>query len=495
MILKSSQALSVNPIGNIVIVVASVSMVAAAMNPEWIAGGEAGQYQNTDSAMFNAQVDTLIGELNSGKSTPKQKHDAQYELGELYYSAGDLNQALGYWSGMAVTYSQLSSTLDSASADYLVDDGAFMTLVVRHELGDTQVAYDGVAGFRQAFPGSNRIPESYFFEAGLLAALGQPKNAITAYQSVVATYPTTEFAGPSLYEMGQLHLSGDQREDAKAAFRSVIQDYPNSLAFRPALSSLNGVLVGDAIGGCCSGNCCHGGGGGVTPVIINEVVSNLGLLLGGGSDGHLLSGGVTSARLLDFADFCHRPIDQIGIGNVGLYGNLIQGMNDADPNAPETTEVRLIYGKQLFASDRDAGIAEIRSAIDVAVATSESELEFDGRHLLIRLLGSSEYFPTVGEEIEIALASVSDDGQRGELLLEKGFHLWRLGDLDGAIEVFEALSTNLASGFERRISALNFIADLYDEMGDRDSADVTRQKISQMSAPTWNNLGNNTIAP
>ncbi len=495
MIRKSFRALSINSIGKIVVIVVSVSMVATAMNPEWMAGGEAGQYQNIDSATFNAQVDTLVDTLNSGKSSPKQKHSAQYELGELYYSTGDLNQALAYWSGMATTYAELSATLDSASAEYLVDDGAFMTLVVRRDLNETQQAYDGIAGFRQAFPNSNRIPESYYFEAGLLATLGQPNDAITAYQFVVTTYPTTEFAGPSLFEVGQLHLAGDQREDAKTAFRSVIQNYPNSTVFRPALATLNNVLTIDAIGGCCSGNCCHGGGGGVTPGVVNEVLVNLNSLLGGGSDQYLLNGGVASARLIDFADFCHRPIDPIGIGDVGLYGGLVEGMASADPNAPETTEVRFIYGKHLFATDEGAGIAEIRSAIGVAVATSESDLEFDGRHLLIRLLASSENFPLAGDEIEIALASIADPAKESELLLEKGFHLWRLGDQDGAIEVFDAVSTNLASGFERRISALNFIADLYDEMGDRDLADSTRQKASQMSAPTWNHLGNNTIVP
>ncbi len=451
-----------------VAILLAVCIVSLAMNP-WDSqapfpdnGGTSGPY----SEHVSREVESLERIVSNPAESLLSRHTAQYELGQLYFSLGNIDEAIHYWGPMEIEYSDLSHTVSPADPAYLVDDAVFMALVVRRMQGELEPVLNDLQAFMTEYPQSNRAADALYGIGEVFVELDKDYEAIAAFTQLIADYPESTLAPDAANHLGHTYERIGDIAAATEAYRSVRDDYPHSTAIRDSLFSLNGIIIDQTVGGCCSGNCCHNGGIGIgVGIAYSEVRDNLDMLLQGPADQHTMSGGIDAVRFIDFAHFCLRPspIDPIGLGN--LYGNVLGQMSSVNPSAPETIEVGLLYGKQLFHTSHSDGLTEIRKGIDMAEGAGHAELEFKGRHLLIRLLGADGDFQQVHHEIDAAIEAAPNSAAKGELYLERAFAQWQVGDLDGAAEILNEVANESDYSDEQRDSAKTYLIDVKRAMG------------------------------
>lgn len=170
---------------------------------------------------------------------------AQYNIGDSYYNAGEYDRAIEEYTRVlegypgssyileainGIQFAQLSAGESDSSTDVLesfldenptsetADRLRFRQAENTLQSGDYQAA---VADFRQYLRITNNqsmMPEAYFNLADAYQRMNQPDDAAEAYRTIINEFPNSDRMAPALAELGQLLLEREEYSEARTIF-------------------------------------------------------------------------------------------------------------------------------------------------------------------------------------------------------------------------------------------------------------------------------------
>lgn len=173
---------------------------------------------------------------------------AQYNIGDAYYNAGDYERAIEEYSYVleqyprseyiieainGIQFAQLSAGYEDESTDVLeqflnenptsatADRLRFRQAENTLQSGDYEAA---VAEFRQYLRITNnesQMPDSYFNMADAYLRLDDKDGAADAYRTIIEDFPNSERAAASMAELGQIYLDTGEYEQAKQVYENL----------------------------------------------------------------------------------------------------------------------------------------------------------------------------------------------------------------------------------------------------------------------------------
>lgn len=173
---------------------------------------------------------------------------AQYNIGDSYYNAGDYERAIEEYTRVlegypgstyileainGIQFAQLSSGREDQSTDVLenfLDDNPTSSTADRLRFRQAENTLQSgnyeaaVSEFRQYLRITNNeamMPEAYFNLADAHLRMNQPDEAAEAYRTIVDDFPDSDRAAPALAELGQILLDKDDYNDARSAFEQL----------------------------------------------------------------------------------------------------------------------------------------------------------------------------------------------------------------------------------------------------------------------------------
>ena len=105
--------------------------------------------------------------------------------------------------------------------------------------GDLESARDGFDRFIAQFGDHPRNIEAHYHRARLNYSLGEYHQAIESLATFRERYPTSDFVGNSYYWSGEAHLALGERSEAMRMFRTVLEEYPLSFRVESARHKLS----------------------------------------------------------------------------------------------------------------------------------------------------------------------------------------------------------------------------------------------------------------
>ena len=175
---------------------------------------------------------------------------AQYNIGDAFYNAGDFERAIEEYENVlrnyprsnyileainGIQFAQLSSGLEDESTEYLeeflsenptsatADRLRFRQAENTLHSGD----YTGaVAEFRQYLRitnNENMMPEAYFNMADAYLRLNDNDGAAEAYRTIINEFPNSERAAPSMAGLGQIELQKSNYDAALQTYKELAE--------------------------------------------------------------------------------------------------------------------------------------------------------------------------------------------------------------------------------------------------------------------------------
>lgn len=175
---------------------------------------------------------------------------AQYNIGDAFYNAGDYDKAIEEYSRVleeypgssyileainGIQFAQLSAGESDSSTDVLesfLDDNPTSETADRLRFrqaentlqsGDYEAA---VSEFRQYLRITNNqsaMPEAYFNLADAYQRMDKNEEAMEAYRTIINDFPDSDRAAPSLAELGKLLQDSERYDEAKAVFEQLAE--------------------------------------------------------------------------------------------------------------------------------------------------------------------------------------------------------------------------------------------------------------------------------
>jgi len=199
---------------------------------------------NYDQAVeeFNTVIERFPGTEWAARS--------QYNIGDAYYNAGDYERAVEEYENVlrnyprsnyiieainGIQFSQLSAGMDDRSTGFLEDfldenptSATADRLRFRQAENTLQSGdYSGaVAEFRQYLRITNNeemMPEAYFNMADAYLRLNDNEGAAEAYRTIINEFPNSERAAPSMAELGQIELQKSNYNAALQTFNELAE--------------------------------------------------------------------------------------------------------------------------------------------------------------------------------------------------------------------------------------------------------------------------------
>jgi TolA-binding protein len=173
---------------------------------------------------------------------------AQYNIGDSYYNAGEYDRAIEEYTRVlegypgssyileainGIQFAQLSAGEEDSSTDVLesfldenptsetADRLRFRQAENTLQSGDYEAA---VADFRQYLRITNSqsmMPEAYFNLADAYQRMNQPENAAEAYRTIINEFPDSDRAAPAYAELGQILLENEEYSEARTIFEEL----------------------------------------------------------------------------------------------------------------------------------------------------------------------------------------------------------------------------------------------------------------------------------
>jgi tetratricopeptide (TPR) repeat protein len=173
---------------------------------------------------------------------------AQYNIGDSYYNAGEYDRAIEEYTRVlegypgssyileainGIEFAQLSAGESDSSTDVLesfldenptsetADRLRFRQAENTLQSGDYEAA---VSDFRQYLRITNNqsmMPEAYFNLADAYQRMNQPDDAAEAYRTIVNEFPDSDRLAPALAELGQILLEREEYSEARTVFEEL----------------------------------------------------------------------------------------------------------------------------------------------------------------------------------------------------------------------------------------------------------------------------------
>lgn len=105
--------------------------------------------------------------------------------------------------------------------------------------GQWALAINGFETYIRTFPKTEKADDAQFYIGEALQLDGKFKEAIVAYDKVIADYPTGDKVPDAYYKRGLMYSRLQQPDKARESFETVMKTYPNSEASRLAKQVLD----------------------------------------------------------------------------------------------------------------------------------------------------------------------------------------------------------------------------------------------------------------
>ncbi len=178
---------------------------------------------------------------------------AQYNIGDAYYNAGEYEQAIEEYRNVlegypgsryiieainGIQYAQLSAGDEDSSTDVLegfLNENPTSTTADRLRFRQAENTlqsgnYEGaVAEFRQYLRITNNeelMPEAYFNLADAYLRMEEPENAADAYRTIINDFPDSDRTAPALAELGQILLEKEEFQEAEEIYQNLADQEP-----------------------------------------------------------------------------------------------------------------------------------------------------------------------------------------------------------------------------------------------------------------------------
>ncbi|WP_348760426.1 tol-pal system protein YbgF [uncultured Salinisphaera sp.] len=181
---------------------------------------------------LNGQVDTLQYQLDQQKQGQRDlyqdidKRLAKLESGATPAGSGADNGASGASAG-------------NANVDPAVQS-AYMAGFNKLKDGDYPAAIDAFKKFVQDNPETALTPNAWYWMGEAYYVQQKPDAARQSFETVVNRFAASPKVADSLYKIGLIQASSGENDNAKATFKRVVSQYPDSDAASQAKSRLSG---------------------------------------------------------------------------------------------------------------------------------------------------------------------------------------------------------------------------------------------------------------
>lgn len=155
--------------------------------------------------------------------------DAHNRIGDTYYFSRNFAEAERFYSA--------ASNLNPASADYAAYQKAFVMGLQRNYVGKISALDE----LMRAFPSSHYYDDALYEKSRALVMLNRESEAVFVLNKLVNDFPQSPLARQGGVQLGQLHYNASQYQQAVAAYKTVIKNFPGSEDARAALQSLETV--------------------------------------------------------------------------------------------------------------------------------------------------------------------------------------------------------------------------------------------------------------
>lgn len=155
--------------------------------------------------------------------------DALNRLGDCYLYNRNYSESERYYS-QAVN-------VNPSTADYAEFQKAFVKGLQRDYAGKVSALNNMMA----KYPESEYYDDALYEKSRALAMQGNDGAAIAPLEKLLADFPKSNLASQTGVQLGQLYFNTDNPQKAIAAYKQVINNYPNTEDARIAVQSLEGV--------------------------------------------------------------------------------------------------------------------------------------------------------------------------------------------------------------------------------------------------------------
>ena len=157
--------------------------------------------------------------------------DALNRIGDCYFNARSFVKAESYYSKAA--------SISPNTADYALFQAAYVTGLQKNYSG--KIAK--LESLLSKYPKSEYTDDALYEMGRSYLMMENDGKAISTYQRLLDTKPTSALARKAALEIGMINFNGKEYDQAISAFKSVIAKYPGSEESYTALESLETVYI------------------------------------------------------------------------------------------------------------------------------------------------------------------------------------------------------------------------------------------------------------
>jgi len=165
---------------------------------------------------------------------------AQFYLGSCYYRTEDYSLAIAEFKKLLSIYP--TSLLADDAEYYIPLCNYFMSLGPTLDQENTQLAIEGFTSFLDYYPESpyvprakrylsicqNKLAEKTYRNGCIYVKLGQYQPALIYLNEVLDKYRDTEWAGRSLFEIGEIYQKQGEPSKALEKYKELVNDFPEN---------------------------------------------------------------------------------------------------------------------------------------------------------------------------------------------------------------------------------------------------------------------------
>lgn len=163
---------------------------------------------------------------NDMQARPEMVIDARNRIADCYYIRADYPTAISYYDKV-IDYARID-------ADYAMFQKGF----AQGLSNDNQAKIGTLTGLINKFPKSAYVPNALFERGRANVTVNQPTRGEADFTNIIAWHTNSQFVPPAMVQLGLIYYNAGENEKAIAQFKKVIENYRNTPEARNAVNGL-----------------------------------------------------------------------------------------------------------------------------------------------------------------------------------------------------------------------------------------------------------------
>ena len=194
---------------------------------------------NDEIARSNSTLSRLGVSLNSRTEDSRgQEASLLTELRGLSEKIDDATIGISVLAQQFNDYKLQASMRPAGAASSLSSETMFNQAMRDYMQGDFDMAIDGFTTYVEIYPAGESAARAMLYIGESYLSLNRLKESSDAFTRVINEYPQTAVVPPALFKRGRIETALDERENAMADFRDIIERFPTALEADLARSEL-----------------------------------------------------------------------------------------------------------------------------------------------------------------------------------------------------------------------------------------------------------------